>query len=396
MSALCTSMQKAVLPGKSATIAGALAVTFLASACSTPSTSSSGASTPTKDNTNARSMATAKTNIEAISKAPTYRGPTAPVDASKLRGKTVYFVAFDLSNAFNKAILDNFTEAAKLMGLRVIGLSGQVNASLESTYVNQAVKAKAAAIVLLSVGAEQVPAALQNAADAHIPVITMAQRSAGGDPGKNVTNQVTVNTTDIGKAQVDLAYVTSKGNVTAVGYGGSSLPQDASQWAGQAARIKELCPKTCSYTNKNIDLTSFQTKLPTIARAAITANKNLTWFLPTWDILAGYLVPGIQQAGAEGRVHFSSWNGIPAAMKLVKDGKEAATFGVPLRWWGWAAADMAARYITGQTVAPDAENMPVRMFTKATLQQAGTTDNETQLYQDSAVFDTYKKLWGLS
>lgn len=377
-------------------IAGAVALALLSSSCSSAKTGSSGASTSLKNNSSPESMAKAQASVDALSKPPTYQGPTTPVDLSKVRGKTVYFVAFDLSNAFNKAILDNFTEAANLMGVKVVGLSGQVNPSLETTYINQAVKAKAATIVLLSVGAEQAPAALQNAADAHIPVITMAQRSAGGDPGKNINNQVTVNTTDIGKAQVDLAYVMSKGNIDAVGYGGTALPQDVSQWNGQAARIKELCPDTCKYTNKNIDLTSFQTQLPTIARAAITADKNLNWLLPTWDILGGYLVPGIQQANASGRVQFSSWNGIPAAMQLVRDGKQAATFGVPLRWWGWAAADMTARYIAGQTVAPDSENMPVRLFTKAAIDKAGSTADETKLFEDSAVFDTYKKLWGLS
>jgi ABC-type sugar transport system substrate-binding protein len=376
---------------------GAAAVTVLTGACSAPGSGGGGGSgASSQDNTNPAAMSQAQDTVDALTKPPTYKGPTAPVDLSKVRGKTVYFIAFDLSNAFNKAILDNFTEAAKLMDVRVVGLSGQVNPGLENTYVNQAVQNKAAAIVLLSVGAEQVPAALAKAADAHIPVITLAQRSAGQDPGKNVSNQVNVNTTDIGKAQVDLAYVMSKGNIHAVGYGGKSLPQDVSQWEGQAAEIKSLCPDKCTYTNKNIDLTNFQTQLPTIARSAIVADSQLNWFFPTWDILAGYLVPGIQQANAQSKVQFSSWNGIPAAMDLVKQGKQAATFGVPLRWWGWATADMAARYIAGQTVAPDAENMPVRMFTKEILDKAGSTTDEQALYQDDSVFDTYKKLWGLS
>ncbi len=396
MSICRTVARRRMLRGKPTFIAGVVALCLLSASCSSANTSRSGASTPTKDSSTPASMAKAQANVDALSKAPTYRGPTEPVDLSKVRGKTIYFVAFDLSNAFNKSILDNFTEAAAVMGVKVVALNGQVNSALESTYVDQAVKANAAAIMLLSVGAEQVPASLQNAAAAHIPVITMAQRTAGGDPGKNITNQATVNTTDVGKAQVDLAYVMSKGNINAVGYGGNSLPQDVSQWDGQAARIKELCPDTCKYDNKNINLTSFQTQLPTIARAAITADKNLNWFLPTWDILAGYVAPGIKQAGADGRVQYSSWNGIPAAVQSVSDGTEAATIGVPLRWWGWAAADMAARYIAGQTVAPDAENLPVRLFTKATIEQAGSTSDETKLYGDSAVFDTYKKLWGVS
>jgi len=372
-----------------------LAFVLTATACSSPESATSSPPVQHKGKVNAAAMAKAKASIETLMKPPTYQGPTDPVDLSNVRGKTVYFIAFDLSNAFNKAILDHFKEAAGLMGLKVVGLSGQVNPALETTYVNQAVKAKAAGIVLLSIGSEQVPAALKNAAAANIPVITMAQRSAGEEPGDNIANQVTVNTTEIGKAQVDLAYVMSKGYINAVAYGGASLPQDVSQWEGQEARIKELCPDVCKYKKQNINLANFQTQLPGISRAAITADKDVNWFLPTWDILGGYTVPGIAQARAEGRVQFSTWNGIPAAMELVRDGKQAATFGVPLRWWGWATADMIARYVAGQDVAPDAENLPVRLFTKEILEQAGTTEDESKLYDDDAVFDKYKELWGV-
>lgn len=376
----------------------AMACMLTTTACSPPEGTggdAAAADRPTVE-VDPEAMAMAKANIEKLMEPPTYQGPTEPVDLSKVQGKTVYFIAFDLSNAFNKAILDHFKEAAELMGVKVVGLSGQVNPALETTYVNQAVKADAAGIVLLSIGAEQVPAALKNAAAAGIPVITMAQRSAGDDPGENIDNQVTVNTTEIGKAQVDLAFVESDGYVNGIGYGGASLPQDVSQWEGQEARINELCPDVCEYKKQNINLANFQTQLPGIARAAITADPDLNWFFPTWDILGGYLVPGIQQAGAGNRVQFSSWNGIPAAMEMVRDGKQAATFAVPLRWWGWAAADMIARYIEGQDVAPDAENMPVRLFTKEILEQAGTTEDESKLFNDEEVFDTYRELWGLN
>jgi len=169
---ICRNVARRSMPrGKPAIIASVVALSLLSASCSSANTSSSGASTPIKDSSTPASMAKAQANVDALSKAPTYRGPTEPVDLSKVRGKTIFFVAFDLSNAFNKAILDNFTEAATVMGVKVVALNGQVNSALESTYVDQAVKANAAAIILLSVGAEQVPAALQNAADAHIPVI---------------------------------------------------------------------------------------------------------------------------------------------------------------------------------------------------------------------------------
>jgi ribose transport system substrate-binding protein len=392
--------QRSRTPNRSKAALAAVAVLAFGvatSACSAPETKSAAPGQRAQDvKVDQASMDKAKANIEALKAEPAYNGPTTPIDLSKVRGKTIYFIAFDLSNAFNETLLNNFKEAAKLMDVKVVGLNGKVNAALETTYVNQAVKANAAAIVLLSVGAEQVSAALRNAADAGIPVITMAQHSAGDDPGKNITNQVTVSTTDIGKAQADLAYVTSKGYVNAIGYGGASLPQDVSQMAGQEARIKELCPEVCSYKRSDVNLANFQTQLPGIARAAITGNQKLNWFFPTWDILGGYLVPGIQQAGMSKTVQFSSWNGIPAAMKLVSEGKQAATFGVPLRWWSWATLDMAARYIAGQDVAPDAENLPVRMFTKDVLDEAGSLDDESALFGDDHAFEKYKELWSVS
>lgn len=340
-------------------------------------------------------MASALAGVAAVKGVPTYNGPTDPLDISKVKGKTVYFINSMPNNAFQETLIKNFTEAAGLMGMEVVSL-GDGNPTQQTAFVNQAVDAKAAGIVLLSIGDGQVSTALTNAKAANIPVITMAQTSAGEDPGKNITNLVNVNVADIGKAQVDLAYVLSDGKVNAIGYGGEVLPQDVSQWKGQQDRINELCPDTCKYSPLNIDLNTFQTQLPSVATAAMVADPELNWFFPTWDILGGYLVPAIESQGKTGQVRWTAWNGIPAAMELVRDGKQTATFGAPLRWWGYATADMIGRYIAGQEVAPSGENLPFRLIDKEIIDAAGTTDDEAKLYEDGPVIEKYKTLWGVN
>jgi ribose transport system substrate-binding protein len=376
------------------------AASLVLAACSSGGTSSSSSGTSSSSSSAAKTvdpaaMAKAQKMIADAESVPKYQGPVDPLDISKVRGKTIYFIAFDLSNAFNAALLTHFKEAAGLMGMKVVALSGQVNAALETTYVNQAVKQKAAGIVLLSVGSEQVPAALRNAAAAHIPVITMAQRSAGYAPGDNITNQSTANTNQIGAYQAAQAFVESNGDVQAQAYGSSALPQDVAQADGQKAMLAELCPVGCTYKSNDIDLGNFQQKVPNDVRAAIVSNPTLNWIFPSWDILGSYVNAGIKAASAQGKVRYSSWNGIQAAMQAVNSGDEAATFGVPLRWWGWATADMIGRYVAGQQVATDGEKLPIRMFTTDMLKGITNLNDESALYQDAFVFDTYRKLWGL-
>ena len=343
---------------------------------------------------NPQTLARAQAAVAAMKAVPQYKGPTAPLDISKVRGKTVYYVAFDLSNKFNNTLEQTFEEAANLMGIKTVALSGKVNPALENTYVEQAVKQHADAIVLLSIGHEQIPNALADAKAAGIPVISIAQYSGGTQLPSDITNQVTANTFHIGEVQADLAYTLSNGYINAIGYGGQELPQDVSQWKGQQSEVNALCASTCQYKSQAVNLTDFQTTLPNTTRAAIIADSKLNWFFPDWDILGTYAVVGIKAANAQSRVRYSTWNGIDAAMAAVKGGDEAGTFAVPLRWWGWATADMTARYIAGLP-APD-EQVPARLFTKDVLDPLSSTSDETILYNDSKVFDTYKQLWGVS
>src|SRR5713101_5978499 len=153
-------------------VLGALVLVVALAACGSAATGQ----TVVGNSSNDAAMQRAKAAVAAMEAVPTYRGPTTPLDVSKVRGKTVYFVAFDLSNSFNAQILANFQEAAKLIGLNVVALSGRVNPALESSYIFQAVHQHAAGIVLLAVGHEEAPEALMAAQAANIPVITMAQR----------------------------------------------------------------------------------------------------------------------------------------------------------------------------------------------------------------------------
>lgn len=340
------------------------------------------------------SLKKAQESVDSWTAVPTFQGPDTPIDMTKVTGKKVYLVAYDLSNDFNKRVADAFAEAADLAGVQSVILSSGNDSALATSYINQAISDGAAGIALLSVGNEQVPTAIQAAADAGIPVITLAQTSASEDPGPGIVNQANVNSKAIGAAQIDLAYLTSGESLNAIGYGTLVLPQDASQLEGQKERIAELC-ESCKYTSNDVNLNTFQTDLPNTVRSAVTADSGVNWILPSWDVLGTYALAGIDQAGASSRVQVSTWNGIPAAMELVKKGDQAGTFGVPLRWWGWASFDLLARYIAGEDLEPDAAKIPARLFTEEVLADVDDLSSESALYEDDAVFDTYKELWGI-
>jgi ABC-type sugar transport system substrate-binding protein len=77
---------------------------------------------------------------------------------------------------------------------------------------------------------------------------------------------------------------------------------------------------------------------------------------------------------------------------MVRDGQEAATVGISLHIWGYAAADTIGRLMAGQST-PSSVELPTRLVTKELLDQLGSNATEDEIYAASSLLDGYKKLW---
>jgi ribose transport system substrate-binding protein len=353
--------------------------------------SGNGAST-TQD---AGSLAKAKKAIEAAEAAPQMTLPSEALDVSDLQGKTVYLIVGDLSNAFVAELAKYINEASDLIGFNVTTLNSHESAAQQTAFIRQAVSNHVAGILTIGVSSTQAPAAMKEAQAAGIPVVTTVVQSVGEDLQPDISAIVGPDTYKVGQVQADYAYVDSPGDVHAVAYGSTILSQDVRQWDGQKAELEKLCGDSCSISTENIDLTKFQTDLPLNVRAKVTSDPSINWLLPDWDVLATYVYAGLKQASATDRVKFSSWNGIPSAVDMVRSGEEAATVGISLHIWGYAAADTIGRLMAGQST-PSSVELPTRLVTKDLLDELGSDATEDEIYASSTLLDGYKKLWNAS
>jgi ABC-type sugar transport system substrate-binding protein len=338
-------------------------------------------------------MARVTERLEEASQPVTYNGPTAPLDSAKVDGKKVCIIAVDTANQFVSDISNHAADAFKLMGVSSQVLNGRNDPNQYTAYIRQCLQQNVDGIMLQNIGSLQTPQGTKAAADAGVPIITSGQIAATSEPEENVDSFVAVDTRKIGELQSDLAYRDTDGEVHAVGFGLPTLVQDNEQLEGQEEELNALCPDTCSYDSQSINLGTFQTELPNMTRSAMLRDPDLNWFFPAWDILATYVISGVEQANTQSAPKISSWNGIASARDAVLADDMAATFGVPLKVWGYAAADTLARLIAEQDAPPVA--LPFRMLTAETLKPVGADASEEEVYGSEEALAQYRELWGV-
>jgi ribose transport system substrate-binding protein/inositol transport system substrate-binding protein len=363
---------------------------MLLTACSSGGDSPSGGA---QDGASAEaSMARATERLDEASQPVTYSGPEEPLDRAAVEGENVCIIAVDTGNQFVADISDHAADAFEQMGIEAQILNGRNDPNQYTAYIRQCIQQGVAGIMLQNIGSLQTPEGTRAAAEAGIPIITSGQIAATSEPEENVDSFVAVDTRLIGELQSDLAYRESDGDVHAVGFGLPTLVQDNEQLAGQKEELERLCPDTCSYEAQHIELGTFQTELPNMTRSSIIGKPDLTWLFPAWDILATYVIAGVKQAQVPEPPKISSYNGIESARQAVLAGDMVATFGLPLKVWGYAAADTLARLIAGQEAEP--VTLPFRMLTKETLEPLGADASEEEVYGSDETLTQYRELWG--
>jgi ribose transport system substrate-binding protein len=366
----------------------AVAGIFALSACTSDTGDGGGSSEAPADGAD---TAAAQSLVDKYSAAPTWQGPTEPVDIASVEGKSIVFIAADFAIPFNAEIASEFEVAAKEIGLDPLVIDGKGAVNTYAAGIEQAISMKAGAIVLLSIGPEVVEAPLLQAEAAGIPVVSAANYTTGADLPQGITSNVSVDYEMIGGLQSAWAVVQNGGAVDAVSFLAPQFPADVSQSHGQEDQLKELCA-ACGFSRQEVQVTTFQQNLPAQVRTIVQSEPTVNWFFPTFDALNLFIVPGIEQGGGGDRVQTSSHNALEANLQQVLDGTpQSATIGESLPWWAYALVDQSARLIAGQD--EQEQNVPIRIFTQEVLEEIGSIDS-ADLYGDVDFRAEYAELWG--
>ncbi|ODV06013.1 MAG: hypothetical protein ABT15_14455 [Pseudonocardia sp. SCN 73-27] len=334
--------------------------------------------------------------LDKYSKVPTYTDPGPPVDMSAAEGKTIFNIQESSANPFTQALTTSMTEAAGKVGMKVVDYPNQGDRTQWIQGMNAAIAQKPAAITLtggtISPTYFQPQAAAAKAAG--IPIITVLNEDLTQPQGPEVTARV-AQPYDLA-ARLSADFIIKDTNCAA-----NVLVLTSKEVIGSPASIdatndefKKYCPN-CKLTFQNVSVPDWSTQITNITRSAIQSDPNINYIMPLYDSMSQFVVPGIQLAGATGKVHISTFNGTPFVLKMMQDADVVKMdVGENPSQVGYAVVDQIGRILSGQgPIASGDEGIQLRVFTKANVTEAGTPPELGKGYGDSFV-QNYMKLWG--
>jgi ribose transport system substrate-binding protein len=356
-----------------------------------------GPSSATSSLSPAAGINAAKKLVAKYQKPPNWAPPGKPFDASKAKGKSIWYVSLSLSIPFEKYMLQGIQQGAASVGAKGVGFDGKFSAAEGARGIEQAVRSKASVIIVGGFEPSLVGPALDDAKKAGIPVI-MANVQDPGPPREDYPDAVVGFATHSfswpGRAEADFITVDSKGKANVLFLSTSDIPNITTPLKDAFVNeLKRVCPG-CTVKVVNVpsaQWNTLQTKTPSLIRS----NPDVDYIVPDFDGMVIFTIPGVHSAGAQDRVKVVSFNATPSVMKALKNGDVVvAETGGPNLLQGWAFADQALRVAAGYKPLPEI-GVQDRLFTMANINSINLGSQESNWYGKLNFKGKYKKLWGV-
>jgi ribose transport system substrate-binding protein len=381
------------------TLLAGIVVALVAAACGGSTTNTTG------KKMTAENLAAVKALFEQESGPSQFAGGPS-FDATKAKGKKVWWISNLGSNSFTPLIYNPFKEAMNSAGVNVTFFDGQGSAQEEIHGMLNAIAAKADLIVDQDYPVAQTQAGFDAAKKAGIPVLEWANNDEGTGPSpKGGTAEVTYSYKNAGVLMADAIMTLADGGpVNAIFIDSSDVEPAGIVGQGLKEEFAKYCPEACSVTVKDVVIADWSTKLAVVASTAV-ADPSVNWVVPAFDPEAAFVSPAIIQAGAASRVHVCAYNATKGNVDRLKQSGDplSCDVGSPLGWSGYAIADEALRLLSGVKPICGApppcgagEKIPLRIFDRTNIQQYDLNASDATWYGTTDYKAEYKKLWGLS
>jgi ribose transport system substrate-binding protein len=350
-------------------------------------------------------VAAAKARVAELMKpTDTYKPPGPSLkNVKSLSGKTVWYVPITEKVEFFQAVNSGLKTALAKAGVKLRTCSGEANPSATAACLNQAVDARAGAIILDAIPIAVAAQAYEAAKASSIPVLVTDQDPPPpGAPGavKGIGDDTLAYTSfgaeELMRGVADwiIADSNGKANVLIAELTDSPSTQAWIQ-RGAVGEYKKNCPD-CKTTVAKINIASLQLA-PSKISSELLRNQDTNYVQPQFDAVAQPIQAGVQQAGFANKVKAASATGLLTGLQQVKQqGFIKADMGLDYAYQGWAIADEVFRMMLGQP--PVEENIPQRLFTKenvGSLQLTPEAEASGEWFGSTAFRDMFTKLWGL-
>jgi len=263
-------------------------------------------------------------------------------------------------NPFYIAMLRAIRARAQELGWEVATVSSNEDKAKQINGVQDLVAKGVKGILISPIDAVGVNAAYDAAAAAHIPIISLARGSAS----PNQTLHIPMDEKQVGR---DIAEWTAK-HVQSGKVAMLRGPSGAETFRNLASGYMEVMAK-------HPDLkVAFGTDGPLTrergvkeAEDALVANPDLKAIYTANDDVGLGAAQAVAAANRKGQTLVTAMNGVPPALRAVKDGSLAMTVELNPVAWGSLGVDVLARYLKG-------EKMQQQVFIKHVLIDAGNVD----------------------
>lgn len=383
----------------------ALAVVGLvAGACSSGSKSSSSAtSTTAASGTSATSgggagggsgVAQAAALINKYLGNPAFDSPGPTVNASALKGKTIFSIPASSSVAFVNTVDQVMAKYARDLGIKYIDYPNQQQQSQWVQGMDQAISSKVDAIDLLAgIPPEQLAPQVQQAKAAGIPTVDTNERDASQPTQPYVAAYAFAPFNLAGQLMAAWAVQQTQGKANVLVVTSNADVSSQAVQNGVNSEMSQAC-SSCKVSAVNVNPVDWATKLQTTVEGELSSNPGINYILPVFDSMAQFIAPAIVSAGKSGQVHVASFNGTPAILDMMRTG-DVVTMDVGENTSDVAAAGLDQLMRVMSKMPPGDEKINVRVLTKTNVNEAGVPAQSGQGY-GNAFLQGYAQTWGVS
>jgi ribose transport system substrate-binding protein len=294
-------------------------------------------------------VADAKKVVDAGRAEATPFMPTEPVDAAKVKGKTVWLIQNSLTPLV-ASVTDAMKAAGADVGVSVKAVSGNGSIPTIVSAVAQAVAQKADGIVLFAIPKTAVAPQLADAKAAGIPVVDTYNSNVGQDLSSDgIFGQVSADYTEGGREVASWMMEDSKCDLTTAIMGNAVLAPHKAQRDAALATFKAGCSDSCTGKYLTLDLPKLATAAGPQAQQELRRTPDMKYIYSLLDGAVTFIAPAVEQSGRTD-VKVASMGGDAASFERIRSKKsiqKAVVAIAPQGYQGYAFMDQIMRGMTG-------------------------------------------------
>ncbi|QEE45215.1 substrate-binding domain-containing protein [Rhizobium sp. WL3] len=322
----------------------------------------------------------------------TWDGPTSGPTAAS--AKKVVVLAADMKNGGILGVTNGIQEAAAKIGWEVTVLDGAGSVQSRAGAFGQALALKPDGIIINGFDAVEQQAALKQACDADIPMVSWhAGPVIGPDPTNCLFANVSTDAMEVSAAAGKWAFADAGGKPGVVIFTDSTYAIAIAK----ADKIKETIEKLGGTVLEYVDtpIADTSNRMPTLT-TSLLQKYGATWThaLAINDIYFDFMGPSLAAAGIAGDgapKAVAAGDGSESAYQRIRSSQyQAVTVAEPLNLQGWQLIDELNRAVS--KVEWSGYTSPLHVVTKANISSDGGDKNIFD--PGNGYRDQYAKIWG--